>query len=486
MNLSIPNAFIIRQRRAMQAKRHLSEIRIQLILSGFLMAFLLLWGPPAGLAHEFSRETAVVRAVRKVSPAVVNISSAVQIRKQASPFSGFGFNPFFEEFFKDFFDPRFERRREYTSLGSGVIIDGKKGLILTNAHVIQKTGTIKVVLEDEREFEAKIVGADPDSDLAVLKIDSEQDLPAIKMGSSDDLMIGETVIAIGNPFGFSHTVTTGVISALNRSIRAQDRVYHDFVQIDASINPGNSGGPLLNINGDLVGINTAIYAKAQGIGFAIPISKAHKIISDLIQYGEVIQAWIGLTVQNIDEKLARYLKIPDKKGIIVTSVEPESPAQKAGLRESDIILAIGSKKIISVGDYQSVAKSLEAGNTLEATFWRRGKTKTVVVKTKVFPIALADDLAYRILGIKVKDLNRKRRQRYRISASEGVMISDLKKNSELAGIGARPGDVIRQIDDYSIENSEDFKKAIIKFRNKNSMVLLLQRGDQGYYITVNL
>jgi Do/DeqQ family serine protease len=437
-------------------------------------------------AHEFGRETAVVKAVRDVSPAVVNISSAVQVRKRTSPFSGFGFNPFFEEFFKDFFDPRLERRRKYTSLGSGVIIDGKKGLILTNAHVIQKTGTIKVVLEDEREFEARIVGADPDSDLAVLKIDSEQELPAIKMGSSDDLMIGETVIAIGNPFGFSHTVTTGVISAINRSIRAEDRVFHNFIQIDASINPGNSGGPLLNINGNLVGINTAIYAKAQGIGFAIPISKARKIISDLIQYGEVIQAWIGITVQNIDEKLGRYLKIPVKKGVIVTSVEPKSPAQEAGLQESDIILAIDNKKINSVGDFQSVSKSLEAGNTLEAKFWRNGKKKTVAVATKVFPIALADELAYRILGIKVEDLTKKRRQRYRIIAREGVMISDIKKNSDLAGIGAQPGDVIRQIDDYSIENNEDFKKAIIKFRNKNSMVLLLQRGDQGYYITVTL
>ncbi len=437
-------------------------------------------------AHEFSRETAVVKAVREVSPAVVNISSAVQVRKRTGPFSGFGFNPFFEEFFRDFFDPRFESRREYTSLGSGVIIDGKKGLILTNAHVIQKTGTIKVVLEDEREFEARIVGTDPDSDLAVLKIVSEQDLPAIKMGSSDDLMIGETVIAIGNPFGFSHTVTTGVISAINRSIRAEDRVYHDFIQIDASINPGNSGGPLLNINGDLIGINTAIYAKAQGIGFAIPISKARKIISDLIRYGEVIQAWIGITVQNIDEKLARYLKIPDLKGVIVTSVEPESPAQKAGMQESDILLSIGNQKIASVDDYQSVAKSLDAGKTLEAEFWRNGEKKSVAVKTRVFPIDLAEDLAYRLLGIRVEDLTGKNRQRYRISAREGVMISRIKPNSYLANIGARPGDVIRQIDDYSIENSEDFKKAVIKFRNKNSMVLLLQRGEQGYYITVTL
>jgi S1-C subfamily serine protease len=306
------------------------------------------------------------------------------------------------------------------------------------------------------------------------------------MGSSEDLMIGETVIAIGNPFGFSHTVTTGVISAIDRSIRAEDRVYHDFIQIDASINPGNSGGPLLNINGDLIGINTAIYAKAQGIGFAIPIGKAKKIISDLIQYGEVIQAWIGITVQAIDEKLASYLKVPAQKGVIVTSVEPESPAQKAGVQESDIILSIGNKKVTSVGDYQSVAKSLAAGNTVEAKFWRSGKKKTVVVKTKVFPIDLADDLAYRILGIRVEDLSGKNRQRYRIIAREGVMISEIKKDSDLAGIGARPGDVIRQIDDYTIENSEDFKKATIKFRNKNSMVLLLQRGDQGYYITVNL
>jgi S1-C subfamily serine protease len=184
--------------------------------------------------------------------------------------------------------------------------------------------------------------------------------------------------------------------------------------------------------------------------------------------------------------LARYLKIPDIKGIIVTSVEPKSPAQKAGLQESDIILSIGNKKINSVGDYQSVAKNLAAGNTLEAEFWRNGEKKTAVVKTRVFPIELADDLAYRILGIKVGDLTRKNRRRHQISAREGVMISGIKKNSYLADIGARPGDVIRQIDDYSIENSNDFKKAIIKFRNKNSVVLLLQRGDQGYYITVTL
>ncbi len=205
-----------------------------------------------------------------------------------------------------------------------------------------------------------------------LKIDSKDRLPAIKMGSSDDLMIGETVIAIGNPFGFSHTVTTGVISALNRSVRAQDRVYNDFIQIDASINPGNSGGPLLNINGDLIGINTAIYAKAQGIGFAIPIDKARKIISDLIQYGEVIQAWIGITVQNLDETLGRYLNIQDNKGVIVKTVEPQSPAKEAGCRKAILFYQSMTKKLIPTDDYNSAIKSIAAGDTLRAKIRRNG------------------------------------------------------------------------------------------------------------------
>jgi serine protease Do len=437
-------------------------------------------------AQELNRETPVVKAVRKVSPAVVNISSEYEVRKRTSPFSGFGISPFFEEFFRDFYDPRFERRQHYTSLGSGVIIDGKKGLILTNAHVIQKTATIKVMFQDEREFEAKIVGADPDSDLAVLKIDSEKQLPDATMGSSDDLMIGETVIAIGNPFGFSHTVTTGVISALNRSIRTEDRVYHDFIQIDASINPGNSGGPLLNINGDLIGINTAIYAKAQGIGFAIPIGKARKIISDLIQYGEVKQAWIGIIVQDMDEKLANYLNVAGKKGVIVKTVEAQSPAEEAGVRESDILLSIEKKQVNSVDDYESATKILAAGDTLQAELWRDGNKKTVIIKTKLFPLELADDLAFKLLGISVGDLTQKNRQMYEINAREGVVIAKIKKNSYLARIGAEPGDVIRQIDDYAIQDKEDFKKAIVKFRLKNSLVVLLQRADQGYYITINL
>ena len=468
----------------MQPNRMWIENKTGRTLFALLSLFLVLAISRPGWSLNSERESPVVRAVRKVSPAVVNISSSYEVRKRANPFSGFGMDPFFEEFFRDFFDPRFERRQQSTSLGSGVIIDGKRGFILTNAHLIERSGNIKVVLEDEREFEAKIVGADPDSDLAVLQIASPERLPAVEMGSSDDLMIGETVIAIGNPFGFSHTVTTGVISAVDRSIRAGDRVYLDFIQIDASINPGNSGGPLLNINGNLIGINTAIYAKAQGIGFAIPINKAKKIISDLIQFGEVIQTWIGITVQNLDKKLAGYLKIPDKKGVMVKALEPASPASNAGLKEGDIILAIGNKKIASVQDYASAKKTYAAGDTLKAQIWRDGEIKTVSIKTRIFPLEMAEDLAFRLMGIRVEDLTQENRSHYRLSEHPGVVISEINGGSYLARIGARPGDVIRQIDDETVADKNDFKKAIVKYRQKQSVVLLLQRGDQGYYITV--
>ncbi|MGD8963029.1 MAG: Do family serine endopeptidase [Desulfobacterales bacterium] len=465
-------------------------IRIKIKIITILCALLFLLFAPVfaqpGWSLKSERESPVVRAVRKVSPAVVNISSSYTIRKRANPFSGFGMDPFFEEFFKDFFDPRFESRQESASLGSGVIIDGKRGLILTNAHVIEKASKIKVVLEDEREFDAKIVGADPDSDLAVLQITSPNQLPAIDMGSSDDLMIGETVIAIGNPFGFSHTVTTGVISAINRSVRSEEMVFHDFIQIDASINPGNSGGPLININGDLIGINTAIYAKAQGIGFAIPINKAKKIIADLIQFGEVVQAWIGINIQELDRKLAGYLNVPDKKGVVVKAVEPGSPARKAGLQEGDIILALGSKKIASPRDYWSVKKTYAAGDSLKAQIWRDNQIKTVSIKSRVFPMERADGLAFRTMGIRVNNITKENRSYYRIRTREGVVITEIARDSLLDRIGARPGDVIRQIDDMTISNKEDFKKAIVKYRQKQSVVILLQRGDQGYYITVKL
>ena len=460
--------------------------RLVSVVAFLFFSIILLVQLPESIGAENLRESAVVVAVKKVSPVVVNISSEFEVRKRVNPFSGFGMDPSFENFFKDFFDPGFERRYKRTSLGSGVIIDGKRGFILTNQHVILKSKTITVALKDGREFKAQIVGADPDSDLAILRISSPKSLPDITMGDSSKLMIGETVIAIGNPFGFSNTVTTGVISATNRSVRTNDMVYHDFIQTDASINPGNSGGPLLNINGELIGINTAIYAKARGIGFAIPINTAKRIVSDLIRYGEVIPAWIGITIQDIDTDLARYLKASTINGVLVKKAETVGPARKAGIREGDIILSINTRDIASEKDFHRAMLALSAGEKIDITVWRDGKTKTISVKTSVFPKELALDLAFDLLGISVENLSTKNRHIHKSLAKQGVLISDVNRQSFLAHIGARPGDVIRQIDDMPINNTKDFEQAIIKYRQKNSLVIVLQRGDQLYNITVKL
>jgi len=423
-------------------------------------------------AQPYPRRDAIVEAVSKVSPAVVNISLEYEIRKRISPFSEFS-NPLFEDFFKDLFDPGFDRHYKRTSLGSGVIIDGRRGYILTNAHVVEKTGTVNITLNDEREYVAEIVGIDLDSDLAVLHIQSDDPLPAIDMGDSRDLMIGETVIAIGNPFGFTNTVTTGVISAANRSFRTKDRVFHDFIQTDASINPGNSGGPLLNINGQLIGINTAIYAGAQGIGFAIPINKAKRIIADLIAYGEVIDAWIGLWVQDLDTHLSRYFNIPKKQGVLISAVDPDSPARKAGLREGEVILAIDGRKVVSVPDYQARLKNYGVDERLQMTVWSNGKSRDISLKALAFPIDKAPELTYTLLGLKVD-----------AGGGAGAVVAAVQQNGFLARAGVRPGDVIRQINEFLIREPGDLFKAVIKYREEGSVVLLLQRSNQRYYITV--
>ncbi len=445
----------------------------------FFLCTVFISGPGLDRCLAYNRETAVVRAVHKVSTAVVNISSEYEVRFRP----GIGLNPFFESFFKDFFDHQPETRYKKNSLGSGVIIDGGRGYILTNAHVIERSGKITITLKDKREFKASIAGADPESDLAVLKVSSKTPLPSIKMGNSSDLMIGETVIAIGNPFGFSNTVTTGVISALNRSIRTEAAIYHNFIQIDASINPGNSGGPLLNINGELIGINTAIYAKAQGIGFAIPITKAKRIISDLIKFGEVIPAWTGITVQDINENVAGYLKI-SASGVIVKDIIYNSPAAKAGIRTGDFIVLVGKAKITSGDDFYRVMRDYKVGDKIKIGFLRNRKKRSVFVSTTSFPTDLAKAFAYRVVGVRVK--NDATDKNLGTTDEQAVVIYTVNPKSYLARIGVAPGDKIRQIDEMTIKTTDDFNKAIVKYHHKKSVVILLQRENQGYYITILL
>lgn len=435
---------------------------------------------------DLRSESPVVLAVQKVSDAVVNISTEYEVQFSSNPFSRFNQDSLFDYFFNDFYEPGFTQNLKRTSLGSGVIIDGARGFVLTNTHVIEESGTIHVILKDDRQFEAKIVGADSESDLAVLKISAEEKLPAIEMGKSDDLLIGETVIAIGNPFGFSNTVTTGVISALNRTIQTDDMTYRNFIQTDASINPGNSGGPLLNINGELIGINTAVYENAQGIGFAIPISKARRIVNDLIKYGEVVHGWIGLSLQTLEGQVSEYLGMNESGGVLIRRVYSGSPAETAGLQAGDIILSIDQKQISSLDDYQAVIKDASVGKSLSVTYRRKEKQFSVRVIPSTVPSDAALDLAQDLLGIRVSEDIQRGWGRGQSRISGGVSVTAVASNSYLSRIGVSAGDIIHEIDGVTVSNMEDFKKAVSKCRLKKTVVILIERNARLYNVTVEL
>src|SRR6184192_8610 len=347
-----------------------------------------------GAESDPERRSLVVQAVEKASPAVVNVSTEQIVERHASPFP-FPQDPFFEEFFRDFVDPR-PRRFKTTSLGSGVIVAGA-GTIVTNVHVIERASRVRVTLNDQREFDATLVGADADADIAVLRVKAGGDLPHIPFGTSADLMIGETVIAIGNPFGLSHTVTTGVVSAVGRSLHDEDRTYSDFIQTDASINPGNSGGPLLDIRGELVGIDTAIYGKAQGIGFAIPVDRAQRVMKDLVSYGEVRHAWVGLVVQNLTPDLAQHFGV--RRGVVVAQVEPKSPAEAAGIARGDAVTKVDGREVASREEFEQRIEDHAEGDRLTLTLRREGREEDVRLAAAAFPVARADELAWQLLGL---------------------------------------------------------------------------------------
>jgi serine protease Do len=447
-------------------------------LVGFLLFFS--FGERSPYGSEL-RRSPIVKAVERATPAVVNVSTEQEVRRPSGMFPGFPGDSFFEEFFKDFLFP-FPKAPSRRSLGSGVIVD-PKGLILTNEHVIQGASSIKVTLSDQREFEAKVVGADPPSDLAVLKIDAREPLPVIPMGRSSDLMIGETVIAIGNPFGLSHTVTTGVISALNRSIRTESRIYRDFIQTDAAINPGNSGGPLLNIDGELIGINTAIYQKAQGVGFAIPIDRARMIMKELIEHGEVHPAWIGVEVQSLDDTLARSLGLSGRKGVIVTQVSPKGPAERAGLRRGDLILNVGKERVTNRQEFMDAISSYTGGTPIELRIMRDGKEKELKVIAEALGPREAALRAEDLLGIKVEEAPLARGREKKV---QGVRVKSVEPNSTAHKVGIRQGDLIRQVDGTEIKSMEDYQGAMARALRRDSVTLLIQRGSYGYYLTVDL
>ncbi len=452
-------------------------------LATYLLILLLVFsgGSPAEARDAYNRRTPIVVAVEKVGPAVVNIFTEEAPRTFKNPFRDFFGDNLFDRFFRDRTPSSAPNRR---SLGSGVIINSN-GYILTNEHVIAKAVRIKVTLIDNREFDAHLIGADIKSDLAVIKIDSKRPLPYVKMGRSDDLMIGESVLAIGNPFGLQHTVTTGIISALDRTIRAgKNQVYNDFIQLDASINPGNSGGPLLNINGSLIGINSAIYQDAEGIGFAIPIDKARRIVEDLIQYGKVRRGWLGVAVQNMSPALVQHFHLDRTRGVIVTKVFRPSPAARAGIQQGDVLLRAGDREIEDKSDYLRTVASYPVGQSFRLEFLQDGKKRKVKIRVSSIPQSVAAEFSREWLGIKVRNITRKLAGRYRLATQTGVVVVYVNPRGASGQVGIAPGDVIRRVNQSPVKNEDEFQKAVLEAGKLSSVVLLVQRGRAGYYVTL--
>ena len=435
-----------------------------------LLAFALLLCLPArarAIAPDSPRMTPVVRAVQAVAPAVVNITSTHVIEGQrVSPLEQF-FGPGFPGL--PGFDVPGGRRvkQKRVSLGSGVIVDGDKGLVLTNAHVIAGGDEVMVHLLDGREFTATVKGADPDFDLAVLQIKGAAKLPAVKLGDSGDIMPGETVIAIGNPFGFNHTVTTGVVSALGRTIRNKDGAFTDLVQTDAAINPGNSGGPLLNIEGVLIGINTAVDTRAEGIGFAIPINKARRVMLDLMSAGRVAPLWLGLDLQDVDGRTAMALGLRDAGGVLVTAVFPGSPAAKAGIVPGDIVESINASPVRDRRDYLDILRNQTAGSALRLQVLREGGS----VKLEATPEPFSDADARALLE-----------RRWGFSAAQtaqGVVVRQARANGPAEFL--RQGDRITAVGSAEIRTMEDFLQAFRRERMSGQVLLQVVRNGKGYY-----
>lgn len=432
-------------------------------------------------------QAAFIKVAEDVGPAVVSISTEhtekVGPRKFFRPFR----DEFFDEFFRDFFEDVPEREYKQRGLGSGFIID-EDGYILTNEHVITGAEKITVTLPDGREFKGKIKGTDPRSDLAVIKIDARP-LPIAKLGNSDEVKIGQWSIAVGNPFGWAMsnpkpTVTVGVISALDRSLprtQRRDRDYSGLLQTDAAINPGNSGGPLVNIKGEVIGINVAIYSTSggyQGVGFAIPVNTAKLVIGDLVAGKKILYGWLGVNVQEIDQSLADYFGLTDKEGVVVVKVLKDSPAEKGGLKPQDIIRTFDGKRVKNLRDLLRIVGHTKVGKTVKVEIIRDRKPIGIQIQVGERPSEMEEyekisEDTWR--GIEVSEITPQIQNRYNIEEKEGIFVSGVEPNSPADAAGLRIGDVIYEINGQPIKNMSDYNKVTSKVKGD-----ALIRTNRGY------
>lgn len=429
--------------------------------------------------------------VEELKPAVVNISTTKIIKRGGgrfmSPFGNeFPFDRFFggDEFFRRFFGDMPERTFKQKSLGSGFIIN-KEGYIFTNNHVIEKADKIMVRLSNGKEYDASVVGKDAKTDIALIKIKPKENLPVAELGDSDKLRVGDWVIAIGEPFGLEHTVTAGIVSAKGRVIGAGP--YDNFIQTDASINPGNSGGPLFDLNGKVVGINTAIVARAQGIGFAIPINMAKSILPELKKKGKVTRGWLGVTVQDVTEDIARSLKLKELNGALVSEVLKGDPADKAGMKAGDIIIEINGKKISDSHELLRIVASCPVGRKIDLKILRDGKEKvfTVTIAERRERSELAEiDQGRKYFGMTVQDITPEIARHLGLSDTEGVIVTQVEDGGLASEAGIRPGDVILQVNRVKVSSLKDYLREISRKGSEDSCLLLLKRGNRTFFVVI--
>jgi len=413
--------------------------------------------------------------LKRTTPAVVNIATSGTVHIKENPLFN---DPFFRHLFEQ---PSRPRQRKTQSLGSGVIVDAKNGYIITNNHVIDKADIIKVTLRNGETYEAKLIGTDPDSDVAVIQIKAKN-LTAIPLANSEELQVGDFAIAIGNPFGLGQTVTSGIISAMERSGLGIEG-YENFIQTDASINPGNSGGALVNLRGELIGINTAIFSKSggsQGIGFAIPVNMANDIMQQLLKYGEVKRGRLGAQAQDLTPQLAKAFNIPFRRGAVVAHVEKGSPADRAGLKPGDIVTEINDKAVRDADMLRNNMGLLRIGQTVKMKVLRDNKmltlTATVAEHDKRKESIKGKKLHAHLTGTELQNIKPSSKLYGRI---EGVIISTVESGSPAARTGLRRGDIITSANRKNIKNITELQTAIAK--NK-SLLINIRRGNGSLFL----